>query len=600
MLVMWLLFFVTLKGSACFPSEPGDHDISNASAEGAISFTSEPGDHDISNSSARLLQETWRVRETECPLGKYRVKGRDDVCAECVDGEVRRRRAWVCTPCKSGKSGDHGQDDCKTNPAHYILLVLFLCFLCFAVAACNWLSNLSRGSPQVSPDTDPETDQWAAQFAPGSLEAQHAATKIIGHIDTTQDGRADVTLMDTTGDGRADTVIDNGRGMRDGRPNKAIDSSGDGRNDAFLVDSNQDGHYDRIVRAETKGLTVLAAEAESPGMASYRKSAAGQHLYPSYWTSKGDGFVNIQESEYIFKFAHDLLNSTFRSVTTRDRSAAMPEWLEPVKIWRVENAPVFHKYSQYRSQLKAKYENRGPRAAAALNAVDPPPDTYGLLPHNVRDALDSRVAEHYLFHGTSPEGAVGIYRNGFDVRRAGSSAGSLYGAGLYFAECSSKSDEYAVADPAGLYAGHCAMLLCRVTLGSTLYWERESDVARIEEHLDRGGYDSILGDREKLRGTYREFVLPIKSHQGAYPEYIIIYRRQYSKRKPSRSPRPSASGGHSSLRPSRGSSPVPSRGSSPAPRRAASPMPARSSSPVPAGRFGSPLPSRSSAGTYHT
>ena len=44
-----------------------------------------------------------------------------------------------------------------------------------------------------------------------------------------------------------------------------------------------------------------------------------------------------------------------------------------------------------------------------------------VLPAAVRDALRSDISEHYLFHGTSPHGALGIYKNGFDARKAGSS-----------------------------------------------------------------------------------------------------------------------------------------------------------------------------------
>jgi len=112
-------------------------------------------------------------------------------------------------------------------------------------------------------------------------------------------------------------------------------------------------------------------------------------------------------------------------------------------------------------------------------------------------------------------------------RRAGSGAGTLYGAGLYLAECSSKSDEYAVEDEEGLYAGHCAMLLCRVTLGSTLQWETEAKVHKIEAEMARGRYESLLGDRQELRSTYREFILPTSCFEGAYPEYIIIDKRRY-------------------------------------------------------------------------
>ena len=41
-----------------------------------------------------------------------------------------------------------------------------------------------------------------------------------------------------------------------------------------------------------------------------------------------------------------------------------------------------------------------------------------------------------------------------------------FGPGAYFAEASSKCDEYASEDPSGLFAGKCALLLCRVVCGA--------------------------------------------------------------------------------------------------------------------------------------
>lgn len=40
-------------------------------------------------------------------------------------------------------------------------------------------------------------------------------------------------------------------------------------------------------------------------------------------------------------------------------------------------------------------------------------------------------------------------------------------------------------------------------------------------------YNSTLGDREKVRGTYREFV--VYDDNQAYPEYIVLYRRVAAK-----------------------------------------------------------------------
>ena len=55
--------------------------------------------------------------------------------------------------------------------------------------------------------------------------------------------------------------------------------------------------------------------------------------------------------------------------------------------------------------------------------------------------LDASMNEFYLMHGTSPDGALGITDKGFRLELTGSHAGSMFGQGAYFAECSSKADE---------------------------------------------------------------------------------------------------------------------------------------------------------------
>merc|ERR1712187_492697 len=186
-------------------------------------------------------------------------------------------------------------------------------------------------------------------------------------------------------------------------------------------------------------------------------------------------------------------------------------------VWRIENAPIWNQYASYTSHLSAVLQGKAP-------GLGVPTKTSTLLPKEMRDTLRSTLNEEYLFHGTSPKGALGITRFGFDLGRAGR---SLYGPGLYFAESSSKSDEYAEADEDGLYQGLCPMLLCRVALGRILTWEEESG-PELFDAWENSRYDSILGDREQLRGTYKEYVLPPESGKAVYPEYLIFYRRIYA------------------------------------------------------------------------
>merc|ERR1711879_1127795 len=79
--------------------------------------------------------------------------------------------------------------------------------------------------------------------------------------------------------------------------------------------------------------------------------------------------------------------------------------------------------------------------------------------------LEDEPIERWLFHGTNPRALEGIAKSNFDLSRAGSGAGGMYGAGIYCAECSSKADEYSEQDAGGVRG----LLLCRAVLGNILY-----------------------------------------------------------------------------------------------------------------------------------
>jgi len=135
--------------------------------------------------------------------------------------------------------------------------------------------------------------------------------------------------------------------------------------------------------------------------------------------------------------------------------------------------------------------------------------------------LDTAANEAWLFHGTKPIAAESITSDDFRIDLAGTSAGSLYGRGIYLAENSSKADEYAHPDPkTGLHT----MLICRVTLGQFLLTaEVDPDPRKCEEACLRGESHSIIGDRKACRGTFREFC--VFDEDQVYPSYVVRYRR---------------------------------------------------------------------------
>lgn len=256
------------------------------------------------------------------------------------------------------------------------------------------------------------------------------------------------------------------------------------------------------------------------------KVPAAEDRVPQFWVSghgnaEAETFHCVSEAET--EELQLLLDTTFKRIVTSDRKAgAPPNRLKLVHAHRIQNSELWRKYVAHRHGLKSKRPHRctplstfGGQVVTGLN----------LAPF-MRDSLQPRVNEVYLWHGTSPDGAVGISTVGFQLKYSGSKADCMYGPGAYFAECSSKSDEYATDAKDGLYKGLRCLLLCRVVLGEVLHLTAGGSGAHdlVRAAMESAIYDSVLGDREASVGTYREFV--VYQENQVYPEYVLLYQRQ--------------------------------------------------------------------------
>ena len=68
------------------------------------------------------------------------------------------------------------------------------------------------------------------------------------------------------------------------------------------------------------------------------------------------------------------------------------------------------------------------------------------------------------------------------------------------------------------------MLLCRAMCGKVNYTaETYPNVDGLVASCTKGGFNSVMGDREKCRGTFREFI--VYDNDQVYPEYIVYYKR---------------------------------------------------------------------------
>lgn len=246
---------------------------------------------------------------------------------------------------------------------------------------------------------------------------------------------------------------------------------------------------------------------------------------PKYWVNK-DLSKKFQEREHVSDDVETTIQkcvtATFRNVSTRDRKTEdMPKGFKVVSVQRNENSELWKKYitDRYAMGLKRSHKctplsTRGEiLSAKELTSLD--------------SELNDSVNETLMWHGTSPAAALAITREGFKLSRSGENAGSMYGKGLYFAECSSKSDEYAQDDAEGVHKGLYCLLLCRVVLGEQLVMTAGGSAGHkmIEEAIGSNLYDSVVGDRVAAVGTYREFV--VYEDGLVYPEYLVIYRRLF-------------------------------------------------------------------------
>ncbi|VVC35473.1 Hypothetical protein CINCED_3A004169 [Cinara cedri] len=135
----------------------------------------------------------------------------------------------------------------------------------------------------------------------------------------------------------------------------------------------------------------------------------------------------------------------------------------------------------------------------------------------------NQANERMLFHGSPFINA--IVQKGFDERH--SCIGGMFGAGLYFAENSSKSNQYVYGIGGGTGCPdhkdrscyHCLrhLLMCRVTLGKSFVQYNSIKIAHAPP-----GHHSVKGSPSVGGLTFSEYV--VYRGEQAYPDYLIAYQ----------------------------------------------------------------------------
>mmetsp|Transcript_2037 Transcript_2037/g.5968 ORF Transcript_2037/g.5968 Transcript_2037/m.5968 type:complete len:640 (-) Transcript_2037:39-1958(-) len=251
---------------------------------------------------------------------------------------------------------------------------------------------------------------------------------------------------------------------------------------------------------------------------------------PPYWknqTLAGDTWEWVDCDQEFVKGVQMAMDASYRPTWTRDRGKGekVPKGFEVVRVRRNENCKAWRKYAMKRTRIIQKVvDKEGLDAADQFVMMDVKTGNCGVLTFLDDEPLDASCNEWYLWHGTSEAGASGICKDDFKQSKAGTATGTLYGPGTYFAESCTKADEY--AKPTQHDPEVFTMLLCRIVAGRVKYTDEDTpDTEKLVESVLHGPYDLVLGDREKCRGTYKEFV--VFAGDQAYPEFVVEYRRKW-------------------------------------------------------------------------
>eukprot|EP00743_Colponemidia_sp_Colp-15_P009984 GILK01010955.1.p1 GENE.GILK01010955.1~~GILK01010955.1.p1 ORF type:complete len:1401 (-),score=269.56 GILK01010955.1:37-3882(-) len=244
--------------------------------------------------------------------------------------------------------------------------------------------------------------------------------------------------------------------------------------------------------------------------------------YPPYWcTCKYDLslFQKVDVTADVKKEMQSLFDKCCNVHTLghgRDQQqAGSYSQLEVHTVWRVENFKLWNKFMARKMELKSLGKGVKGATGTGTETVSTDQDSW------VRDTqLNGRLNEKFLFHGTDAVVADIICEHGFDERVA--ALGGMFGAGIYFAEQSSKSDQYVRRDSQGLFY----MFVSRVMLGTQVY-HTQGSMIQIRRPPDLPGqrgrcFDSVVFDATGQH--YREFI--VYDRTQAYPEFLVAYERQ--------------------------------------------------------------------------
>ncbi|KAF6199146.1 hypothetical protein GE061_007171 [Apolygus lucorum] len=217
-------------------------------------------------------------------------------------------------------------------------------------------------------------------------------------------------------------------------------------------------------------------------------------LYPETsgpsW-QQGTLLVDLLREDKEFIAVEEEMQNTIREHKDNGHSGGVFSRYNIIRVQKVQNRRLWEKYTHRRAEVAEENTNS--------------------------------ANERMLFHGSPFINA--IVQKGFDERHA--YIGGMFGAGIYFAEHSSKSNQYVYGIGGGTgctthkdrscYICHRHLLLCRVTLGKSFLQFNAMKMAHAPP-----GHHSVMGRPSSGGLNFPEYV--VYRGEQAYPEYLITYQ----------------------------------------------------------------------------
>lgn len=207
--------------------------------------------------------------------------------------------------------------------------------------------------------------------------------------------------------------------------------------------------------------------------------------------NQGTILVDLLTDDKEFIAVEEEMQATIRGHRDNGQSGGVFDRYNILRIQKVQNRKLWDRYVHRRQEISEETQNQ--------------PST-----------------ERMLFHGSSFINA--IVQKGFDERHA--YIGGMFGAGIYFAEHSSKSNQYVYGILGGIgcpthkdkscYICPRQLLLCRVALGRPFLQFNAMKMAHAPP-----GHHSVIGRPSAGGLHFPEYV--VYRGEQAYPEYLITY-----------------------------------------------------------------------------